>query len=148
MAEATFTIPVTATVSIEGSSVTVKVLESLLTVKIEGLEAGPGKRLHLGRGKTMFDLVLDAARAYVRDTGESEFSAADLYHIALAEHPELELRRNSWGSHIVASAANHPSYRHYTSRHRYLRYLGKGRYSLEPGLLSPQNEPNENGTRK
>ena len=141
MAEATFTIPVTAIVSIEGSSITVKVQESVLTVKIEGLEAVPGKRLRLARGQTMFDLVLDAARTYISETGESEFSAADLYHTALSEHPELGLRRNSWGSHIVASAANHPSYRHYTSQRKYLRYLGKGRYSLEPALLPSGNQP-------
>ena len=147
MPQATFTIPVTATVNIEGGSMIIKVLESVLTVKIEGLAAGSGKRLQLGRGRTMFDLILNAAKAHIEDTGENEFSAADLYHMVINNHPALDIKRNSWGSHMVASAPNHPSYKHYTSRRKYLRYLGGGRYSLnekinvkESGLGEPHDD--------
>jgi len=135
MSEAIFTIPVSGTINIQGDSVTLRVRESTLTIKIEGKVPEPGKRLRLESGKTLFDLVLDAAKTLIEDVGVSEFSAADLYHVAVDKHPELNLRRNSWGSHVVSSAPNHPSYGHYTSHRKYFRYLGRGKYSLEPNLI-------------
>jgi hypothetical protein len=122
-------------IRIEGNSLTIRVGDYKLTLKIEGPEAKPIGRLQLGKGRTMFDLVLDAARAFIKETGESEFGAADLYHTAKTRNPELDIRRNSWNSHIMSSAPNHPSYRHYTSHREYFRYHGRGRYSLNPGLL-------------
>jgi hypothetical protein len=135
MSEAIFTIPVSGTINIQGDSVTLRVRESILTIKIEGKVSEPGKRLRLESGKTLFDLVLDAAKTLVEDFGLSEFSAADLYHVAVDKHPELNLKRNSWGSHVVSSAPDHPSYGHYTSHRKYFRYLGRGKYSLEPNLI-------------
>jgi len=136
MAEAIFTIPVTGTIGIEGDSITIRIRESILTIKIEeGKGAEAQKRLKLEPGQTLFDIVLNAARTFIQETGENEFSAADLYHIALYRYPEFNLRRNSWGSHVVSSASNHPSYHHYTARRRYFRYLGKGKYSLDQSLL-------------
>ena len=127
--------PVTDNIRIEGNSLTLKVGEYKLTLKIEGPEAKPSDRLKLERGQTMFDLVLDAARTFIKETGEGEFRAADLYHIAIERKPELGIRRNSWNSHVVSSAPNHQSYKHYTSHRDYFRYLGRGRYSLNPRLL-------------
>ena len=121
-------------IRIEGNSLTLTVGEYKLTLKIEGPEAKPSGRLQLGQGQTLFDLVLDAARTYVKETGEREFSAADLYHMAIRKNPELSIRRNSWSSHIMSSAPNHPSYRHYTARRKYFQYLGRGKYYLDPGL--------------
>ncbi len=135
MAESNSAIPVSDIIRTEGNSLTVKVGEYLLTLKIEGPEPKPSGRLKLEHGRTMFDLVLDAARAFVRETGDNEFSAAVLYHLITQKHPDLELRRNSWNSHVVSSAPNHSSYRHYTSHRKYFRYLGGGKYSLEPDLL-------------
>ena len=135
MAESTSTIPVNDIISTEGNSLTIKVGEYLLTLKIEGPEVKPTGRLQLERGKTLFDLVLDAARTFVKETRENEFSAADLYHVAFERNPVLSLRRNSWNSHVMSSAPNHPSYRHYTSHRNYFRYHGGGKYSLEPNLL-------------
>lgn len=131
MAQGTFSIPITATANIEGNSLTIKVQECVLTIKIEGKEAEVQNRLKLEPGKTLFDLLLDSARTLVQDYGAKEFSAADLYHVAVGKHPELNLRRNSWGAHVVSSAPNHPSFHHYTARRRYFRYLGKGKYSLD-----------------
>ena len=136
MAEAIFTIPVTGTISIERDSITIRIKESILTVKIEGKEAGGEKRLQMERGRTLFDIVLDTAKTFIEETGEDKFSAADLYHMAVERNPGLSIKRNSWGAHVVSSASNHPSYHHYTARRRYFRYLGKGKYSIEPGLLS------------
>jgi hypothetical protein len=119
----------------EGSSLILKVGEYLLTLKIEGPEVKPIGRLQLDRGKTLFDLVLEAARKFVEDTGEEEFTAAALYHIAKNIHPDLDIRRNSWNSHVISCAPNHPSYRHYTSHREYFNYLEEGRYSLLPHYM-------------
>lgn len=135
MAKSVSTVAVNDVARIEGNTLTLRVGEYVLSLRIEGPEVKPSGRLQLGQGQTMFDLVLDAARAYVKDTGENEFNAAVLYHIAKEKHPDLNLRRNSWNSHIISSAPNHPSYRHYTSHRKYFRYHGRGRYSLDPTLL-------------
>ena len=118
-------------VHVEGNTLTLKLGDYLLSLKIEGPEVKPSGRLQLEAGQTMFDLVLEAARTFVRDTGESEFTAAALYYKAKDKHPDLDIKRNSWNSHVMSSAPNHPSYRHYTSHRNYFRYHERGRYSLE-----------------
>jgi len=81
----------------------------------------------------MYDLVLETARQVIKDEfEENQFTAAQLYHVALRKYPGL--KRNSWNSHVIGSAPNHPSYRHFSSSHRYFRYLGKGEYSLDPNI--------------
>ena len=135
MTEPVSTISGNDVIHIEGNSLTLRVGEYKLTLKIEGPEAKPSGRLQLGQGRTLFDLVLDAARTFVKDTGKREFGAADIYHYATARNPELSIKRNSWNSHVMSSTPNHPSYRHYTSHRKYFRYHGRGRYSLDPTLL-------------
>lgn len=134
MAESNSAMPVSDILRAEGNSLTIRVGEYLLTLKIEEPEVKSSGRFKLERGQTMFDLVLEAARKFVSDAGENEFSAAALYYLARENHPDLEIKRNSWNSHIVSSAPNHPSYKHYTSHRKYFRYLGEGKYSLEPNL--------------
>ena len=134
MAEAILSIPVTVTVSVDGEYLTVKVQESTVTVRIGGRPAQAGERLKLDRGQTLFDLVLDAAKTIVRDYGEKEFTAADLYHVAVDKYPDLKLRRGSFSTHVVSSTPNHTSYGHYTAQRHYFRYLGNGKYSLDPSV--------------
>jgi hypothetical protein len=129
MAEPATGMPIVNIIRAEGNSLVFKIGEYLLTLKIEGPELKPTGRLQLQAGRTLFDLVLEAARTFTRETGEKEFTAADLYHIAQEKHPEMNLRRNSWNSHVMSSVPNHPSYKHYTSHRNYFRYLGKGKYS-------------------
>jgi len=135
MVESNSAIPFSDIIRTEGNSLTLRVGEYLLTLKIEGPEVKPAGRLQMEKGQTMFDLLLEAAKDFVSDIGENEFTAAALYHIAGEKHPDLDIRRNSWNSHVMSSAPNHPSYRHYTSHRNYFRYLGEGKYSLEPNLM-------------
>jgi hypothetical protein len=128
-------IPIEDVIRVEGNSLTVKLGEYRLILTIEGPEAKPGGRLQMEKGQTMFDLVLDAARTFVNKFGEDEFTAADLYHMAREKHPDLDIRRNSWNSHVMSSAPNHRSYKHYTSHRNYFRYHGNGKYSLEPAFI-------------
>jgi hypothetical protein len=85
----------------------------------------------------LFDIVLETAQELVRRTPANKFSAAQLYGAALGRYPTL--KRNSWGSHIIASAANHPSQRYYGSKRDYFRYLGDGTYSLKDTYLEKTN---------
>ena len=126
-------------IRIVGNTLTLKVGDYVLSLKIEGPAARPGGRFKLQGGKTMFDLVLEAARAFVNETGRNEFSPADLYRIASEKHPGLNIRKNSWYAHVTGSAPNHPSYRHHTSHRDYFWYHGGGKYSLEPDSF-PQRE--------
>jgi hypothetical protein len=138
MAEVAFSIPVTGTIEVEKDSLIIRISETKITMKLEP-EGKTWPKIALERGKTLFDVVLESAMAYVEESGSSEFTAAELFHLARGRHPELDLRRNSWGAHVIASAPNHPSYRHYTAQRRYFRYLGNGKYSLEPSLI-PSNQ--------
>ena len=134
MAEAIVSIPLTITINVDGEYLTVKIQESTVTVRMGGRPIQANERLKLERGQTLFDIVFDAAKTIVTDYGEKEFTAAELYHTATDKYPDLKLRRGSFSSHVVSSAPNHSSYRHYTAKRRYFRYLGDGKYSLDPGI--------------
>ncbi len=134
MREVVFSIPVTGTISLENNLLKITVNETTITTRLEMTEL-LGNRLVLRHGKTLFDLVLEIAQGFVQETGTNEFTGAELYHMARQKYPDLNLRRNSWGAHMIACAANHPSYSHYTSRRKYFRYLAHGRYSLDKTLI-------------
>ena len=129
MSEVAFSIPVTGTIRIQGNSLVIKINESAITMKLDMADKIGGK-LELERGKTLFDIVLDIAKSWVAESGTSQFTAAQLYHTALDRYPQLNLKRNSWGAHVISCAPDHPSYRHYTSTRNYFTYMGKGLYRL------------------
>jgi len=137
MRNVVFSIPVTGTIWLEGDSLRITVSETTVTMKLEPEEAQ--RKLTLEQGRTLFDIMLDTARSFVQEMGSSEFTGAELYHLALEKYPELNLKRNSWGAHVISCAPNHPSYRHYTARRSFFRYLGDGRYSLDESLMSSGN---------
>jgi len=136
MKEISFSIPVSGVVRINENSITITVNKAETTI---GFEPPPqkGARISLEKGKTMFDIVLDTARKLVERSDENRFSAAALYHEALDNYPNL--KRNSWTSHVVACASNHPSQKHYNSRRDYFRYLGDGAYSLNDRYMAKTN---------
>ena len=129
MSEVAFSIPVTGTIRIQGNSLVIKISESAITMKLDRADEAGGK-LKLERGKTLFDIVWEIAKSWVAESGTSQFTAAQLYHEALDRYPNLNLKRNSWGAHVISSAPDHPSYRNYTSKRSYFTYMGKGLYRL------------------
>jgi len=135
MAEIAFSIPVTGTIRIQGNSLVIKINESAITMKLDVADEVGGK-LKLERGKTLFDVVLEIAKHWVEESGTSQFTAAQLYHSALDRYPELNLKRNSWGAHVISSAPDHPSYGNYTSKRNYFTYMGKGLYRLNAHVIS------------
>ena len=129
MSEIVFSIPVTGTIRIQGDSMVIKVNEATINMKLDMANEIGGK-LKLERGRTLFDIVLDVAKSLVAESGTSQFTAAQLYHRALDRYPNLNLKRNSWGAHVISCAPDHPSYRNYTSKRNYFTYMGKGLYRL------------------
>jgi hypothetical protein len=137
MGEKILRIPIRLTASIAGGYLTLQVHESVLTVSVADIAAAE-QRLRLEPGKTLFDLVLDAAKTVVQGDSAREFTAGELYDEVSHRHPELRLRRNTWGAHIIASAPAHRSYRYHTARRDYFEYLGGGRYRLNAKYITPQ----------
>jgi len=134
MRDISFSIPVSGVINFDGESITLTINRTETTIHMEP-ETPKGKHISLEPGKTMYDLVLETARQVVKDEfEENQFTAAQLYHTALDRYPNLNLKRNSWNSHVIGSAPNHPSYHHFSSSHRYFRYLGEGKYSLDPNI--------------
>jgi hypothetical protein len=126
MQEILFSIPVSGVIRIDEGSITITINRAETTVSFEPPQKQ--ERISLEKGRTLFDIVLETAQELVKRTDENRFSAAQLYGLALERYPTL--KRNSWGSHVIASAANHPSHKHYGTKRDYLRYLGEGTYSL------------------
>ena len=128
MQEISFSIPVSGVVQFDEGSIIITINRAETSINFEPPLRKP-ERISLEKGKTMFDVVLQTAKELVKRTNENRFSAAQLYGIALERHPSL--KRNSWGAHVIASAANHPSQKYYGSRRDYFRYLGDGTYRLK-----------------
>ena len=135
MQEVPFTISLTGTARIEEGSITITVNRTSTNISFEPHQKQ--ERILLEKGRTLFDIVLETAQELVSRTNENRFSAAQLYGVALERIPTL--KRNSWGSHVIASAANHPSQRYYGSKRDYFRYLGDGTYRLKDNYLGKPN---------
>ncbi|MBA7495437.1 hypothetical protein ES702_06024 [subsurface metagenome] len=134
MQNISFSIPISGVINFDRESITLTINRTETTIHIEP-ETPKGKHILLEPGKSLYDLVLETARQVVKDEfEENQFTAAQLYHTALDRYPNLNLKRNSWNSHVIGSAPNHPSYHHFSSSHRYFRYLGEGKYSLDPNI--------------
>ena len=129
MQEISFSIPVSGVIQISDGSITVIVNRAETSISFEPVKEEAG-RLSLGKGRTLFDVILETAKVVAKDSVTEEFSAAELYHSALEKYPEL--KRSTWNSHMIASAPNHPSHKHHRSHRDYFRYAGDGMYRLDP----------------
>jgi hypothetical protein len=125
--EIPFAIAITGVVHVNESSITVTVNKTETVVSMEPEAKGKG-RVSLEEGKTLFDVALEAARDVVRQKRSNRFRAAEVYHRALERYPEL--KRNSFTGHVIASAPDHPSYKHFSARRNYFAYSGGGEYRL------------------
>ena len=140
MQEISFSIPLSGVIRIDEDSITVTVNRAETIIHLEPKPKKEG-RISLERGQTMFDLVLDAARNVIREKDVNQFSAAELYHEVLRQHPGV--KRNSWTSHVIACAPNHPSFRHYTSKRDYFSYIGPGLYRLNDRYMVEKTSDGE-----
>jgi hypothetical protein len=134
MQEIPFSIPLSGVIHVGDNVITVSVNKAETTVHL-GAETVKQERISLPKGRTIFDLVLEAARDVTEEKGVNRFSAAELYHKALEKYPNL--KRNSWTSHVIACAPGHPSHKYYTSRRDYFSYMGDGQYRLSAHFNLP-----------
>ena len=133
MEELHFTIPVSGTVNIDTGKITISVTRADTTLYFTATPV-PEKRISLPKGETLFNVVLETARALAQESGTGQFSASELYHKAQVRYPTL--KRNSFSSHVIACAPNHPSYKHFKAQKDYLVYSGNGKYRLSPTYVS------------
>ncbi len=138
MKEVPFSIPVSGVVRIDEDSVIIIVNKTETNISLSPFPLS-GKRLFEEQGKTMFDVVLEAAREVVRKKGANRFSPPELYREALLKYPQL--RRNSFMARVIACAPNHNSYKHHVSKRDYLSYLGPGVYTLNDQYTDRQPSP-------
>lgn len=141
MNEILFSIPLSGTISVENNTLTITINQSKTALDLAAITKK--RRISLKKGQTVFDIVLQAAQRVVEVSKRNRFSAAELYHEALKEYPDL--KRNSWSGHIIASAPNHPSYNHFATKKDYLRFLGEGIYKLDNRYLSIDENNLEEG---
>ena len=136
MNELSFNIPLSGTISVENNKLTITINQSETTLDLTALTKK--RRISLNKGQTVFDIVLQAAQRVVEANKRNRFSAAELYHEALKEYPDL--KRNSWSGHIIASAPNHPSYDHFATKKDYFKYLGNGIYKIDNRYLKIEED--------
>lgn len=127
MRDLPFSIPISGVIRVDENSVTIIVNRGETNISLE-TGVAPGKRISLEAGKTIYDVVLEAAREVIRQKGFNRFSAAELYAAAREKYPEL--KRGSFMSRVIASTPDHPSYKHHKSRRDYLSRIGVGLYWL------------------
>jgi hypothetical protein len=134
MQEIPFTISLRGLVRVDAGKITVSLRSARTTINLE-TSSKSDARSFLEKGQNLFDIMLKTAQDLVASEGkDTRFSAADLYHLALEKYPYL--KRNSWTSHVIASASNHPSQKHYGVKKDFFLYEGKGTYRLKPEYLS------------
>ncbi len=136
MQEISFSIPVSGIIQIGEGSITIIVNRAETTISFEPVKEEAG-RLSLGKGRTLFDVILETSIEVAKNSVTESFSAAELYHNAREKYPNL--KRGTWSSHMIASAPNHPSHKHHGSHRDYFRYAGDGQYRLDPKHM-PSNK--------
>jgi len=134
--EVPFSIPLTGVVRIDEDSVVVIVNKTETDISLSPVPPSH-KRLFKEPGKTMFDVVLEAAREVVRKKGANRFSPPELYREALLKYPQL--RRNSFMSRVIACTPNHNSFKHHASTREYLYYLAQGVYTLRDEYIKDED---------
>ena len=140
MKEVPFSIPVSGVVRINEDSVIIIVNKTETNISLSPVPPS-GKRISLEPGKTMFDIILEAARGVVRKKGVNRFSPPELYQEAQRKYPQL--KRNSFMARVIACTPNHSSYKHHVSRRDYLSYIGPGLYWLNDRYMVEKTSAGE-----
>lgn len=132
MKEVAFSVPLTGIVRIDGNSVSIIVNRASTSVVLEAGGEAPG-RTAFEPGTTMFDVLLDSAREFLRRKTYNRFRGSDLFTIARERYPTLNKR--SFMTRLAAASPNHPSYKYHLARRDYFSRIATGIYSLENQYL-------------
>jgi hypothetical protein len=138
MQEIPFSISLRGLVRVGTDKIIISLDSAKTTINLEP-SSKTDARSFLGRGQNLFDIILSTARELVTSEGtDARFSAADLYHMAFKKYPYL--KRNSWTSHVIASASNHTSQKNYGVKRDFFVYEGNGTYKLKPEYVPDKQE--------
>lgn len=132
MKEIPFSVPVTGIIRINGNIITVIVNRTSTNVSLETGTESP-QRMVFEPGTTMFDILLESAREFLRRKTYNRFTGPALFDIAREKYPDLKKR--SFMSRLTAATPNHPSYKHHLSQRDYFSRIAPGIYTLENQYL-------------
>ncbi len=127
MKEIPFSIAISGVVRMMEDSLIITVNQTETVVRMQAETTGK-ERSSFGEGRNMFDVILETSQDLVREKGSNRLRAAEIYHKAMERYPQL--KRNSFVGHVIASAADHPSYKHFSARRNYFSYSSGGVYEL------------------
>ncbi|MFC1954625.1 hypothetical protein ACFLVZ_02240 [Chloroflexota bacterium] len=140
MKEIPFSVPVSGIIRIDGNVITVIVNRAVTNIALDP-EVESQERTVFEPGTSMFDIILESAREFVKRKGYNRFTGLDLYAIALESYPGLKKR--SFMTRITAATPNHTSYKHHHSQRDYFQRIAPGIYSLE--YKYQQEDPSPGG---
>lgn len=106
----------------------VKVRPDAVAIPASALLLKKEKKQPGRKGKAIHDIVLETAKKLSKKAENGVFSSMDLYKQAVKKYPALN--KKSFTTTVIASAPEHPSWKHYRNGKDHLVYLGKGRYRL------------------
>jgi len=132
MREVPFSVPVSGVIRIDGNVITVIVNRAATRVLLETGKESP-QRMVFEPGTTMFDILLESAREFLRRKLYNRFTGPDLFAIAREKYPDLKKR--SFMSRLTAATPNHPSYKYHLSKRDYFSRIASGIYTLENKYL-------------
>jgi hypothetical protein len=130
--EIAFSVPVSGVIRLDGNSITVVINRASTNVL---MEEGTGSREHtvFEPGVSMFDILLESAREYIRRKTYNRFTVSQLYEIAKERYPSLNKR--SFTTRLTAATPNHPSFKYHVSHKDFFSRVAPGIYSLENPYL-------------
>ena len=140
MREIPFGIAINGLVKIDGNAITIIVNRTVTNVTLDPVAESP-ERIVFEPGTSMFDIILESAREFLRRKDYNRFTGLELYSIALETYPGLKKR--SFMSRITAATPNHTSYKHHHSQRDYFQKIAPGIYSLEYKYQQKNQSPGE-----
>jgi len=132
MKEVPFSVPVSGVIRMDGNTITIIVNRAATHVSMETGSESPG-RMVFEPGTTMFDILLEAAREFLRRKTYNRFTGPALFDIAREQYPDLKKR--SFMSRLTAATPNHSSHKYHLSQRDYFSRIAPGIYSLESQYL-------------
>jgi hypothetical protein len=138
MKEIPFSVPVTGIIRIDGNVITIIVNRAATHVLLETGSESP-QRMVFEPGTTMFDILLESAREFLRRKTYNRFTGPALFAIAREKYPDLKKR--SFMSRLTAATPNHPSYKYHLSQRDYFSRIAPGIYTLENQYLPKKTAP-------
>jgi len=136
--EVPFGIAINGLIRIDGNVITIIVNRTVTNVTLDPVAESP-ERTVFEPGKSMFDIILESAREFLKRKEYNRFSGLELYSIALESYPGLKKR--SFMSRITAATPNHSSYKHHHSQRDYFQRIAPGVYSLEYKYQQENSSP-------